>query len=182
MISLLAAALGSRRSTTLPAGLAFRADVRAPELHALLASSYVATDDGALRIAYSEAQLRWLLEYPNGLFCAISEGDGTLVAFVCALPGALRVRGRPTPLAAAEVSLLSVKHSWRGRGLTPLLLGELRSRAAARGLRRAVYTAAQGAGGAPLACAGCFHRPLRPRALLRRASSCGRAGRRRRLR
>ena len=168
MISLLAAALGSRRSTTLPAGLAFRADVRAPELHALLASSYVATDDGALRIAYSEAQLRWLLEYPNGLFCAISEGDGTLVAFVCALPGALRVRGRPTPLAAAEVSLLSVKHSWRGRGLTPLLLGELRSRAAARGLRRAVYTAAQGAGGAPLACAGCFHRPLRPRALLRR--------------
>ena len=31
MISLLAAALGSRRSTTLPAGLAFRADVRAPE-------------------------------------------------------------------------------------------------------------------------------------------------------
>ena len=60
MISLLAAALGSRRSTTLPAGLAFRADVRAPELHALLASSYVATDDGALRIAYSEAQLRWL--------------------------------------------------------------------------------------------------------------------------
>ena len=116
MISLFAAALGSRRSTTLPAGLAFRADVRAPELHALLASSYVATDDGALRIAYSEAQLRWLLEYPNGLFCAISEGDGTLVAFVCALPGALRVRGRPTPLAAAEVSLLSVKHSWRAAG------------------------------------------------------------------
>ena len=83
-------------------------------------------------------------------------------------PGALRVRGRPTPLAAAEVSLLSVKHSWRRRGLTtPLLLGELRSRAAARGLRRAVYTAAQGAGGAPLACAGCFHRPLR------RARCCG---------
>ena len=156
MLSLLAAALGSRRSTTLPAGLAFRADVRAPELHALLASSYVATDDGALRIAYSEAQLRWLLEYPNGLFCAISEGDGTLVAFVCALPGALRVRGRPTPLAAAEVSLLSVKHSWRGRGLTPLLLGELRSRAARRAAARRARR--RRAGGAPLACAGCFHR------------------------
>jgi ribosomal protein S18 acetylase RimI-like enzyme len=136
----------------------------------LLASSYVATDDGELRMEPGGKLLRWMLEAPGAreeLRVGLAlRGDHPLLAFVCALPCDLLVGGdADDAVGAVEVSLLCVRPEWRGRGLTRALLGELRRRAAEHGVRRAIYTSAAPRG-PPLLRAACYHCPLRPDGLL----------------
>ncbi|KAL1500109.1 hypothetical protein AB1Y20_012782 [Prymnesium parvum] len=134
-------------SISLPRGLEWRSlrprdgqDI--DELHALLAGSYVSSDEQQMRIVYSKDSLRWILGTPGtraelqlGISCS-----GELVAFVSAIPCTLRVYGKRH--TAVEVTLLCVRRDWRRRGLTPLLLAELRRRGAELGVRDAIYTIA----------------------------------------
>ena len=91
-----------------------------------------------------------------GLGC---RGESGLVAFVCAIPSPL-VYDR-TPLeSAVEVSLLCVHREWRGRGLTKLLLAELRRRADVADVRCAIFTEARPRYTLPMLRADCYHRPL----------------------
>ena len=155
-------------SGRLPDGLEWRS-VTAPALRSLLSSSYVASADGSLAVDYPESTLRWMLDWPGAraelrLGLAVC-GSDALVGCICAAPSELLLRGQK--LEALEVGLLCVHRSWRSRGLTPLMLRELRVRAAELGLSSAVYTLAASRG-TPLLCARCFHRPLRLGALRRR--------------
>jgi GNAT superfamily N-acetyltransferase len=136
-------------------------------VRSLLATSYVATADGALRIEPTARMLRWVLEAPEAderLRVGLGmRGDDELVGFVCAVPCQFALEGRAG--GDVEVSLLCLRHDLRGRGITRLLLDELRRRAAVCGVGRAIYTSPVPRG-VPLACADCFHRPLRARALI----------------
>ncbi|KAL3921483.1 MAG: hypothetical protein SGPRY_004888 [Prymnesium sp.] len=131
----------------------------------LLSSSYVSSDDGSLRVLYSQASLAWRLTPPGTLaplLLGLSEGE-ELVGFVCATPSPLRLYG--TPLAAVEVSLLCVRPDWREKGVAQLLLAELRRRGAELGVQGAIYTTANPRS-RPLLRASTFHRVLRPRELV----------------
>jgi len=105
-----------------PNGLEWRT-VTASALHKLLRSSYVASDDGSLALDYPEPTLQWMLGAPGArdeLQLGLGEpGCQSLVACVCAAPCELLVRGEQHQ--ALEVGLLCVHHSWRSRGLTPLV-------------------------------------------------------------
>ena len=167
---------GVAAGTPLPSGLEWRrlptiADI-STAVQPLLRHSYVATPDDELRLDYSAADLRWMLSAPDALEdlrVAIAEpGDSSIVAFVCAVPCPVVLHGKHEP-NAVEVSLLCVRRDWRGRGLTRLLLAELRRRAADHGIRCALYTATEPRhrDQRALLTASCFHRPLRPLELLR---------------
>ena len=158
----------------LPEHLEFRrvdttATALASSLQPLLQSSYIAVPDDSLALDYSAQDLSWMLEAPESthdLRVAIGrQGAPDLVAFVCAVPSPLLLQG--TPLEAVEVSLLCVHRDCRGQGLTKLLLAELRRRAAAAGVRCAIFTEARPRYNLPMLRAGCYHRPLRARALIR---------------
>ena len=105
-----------------PSGLEWRA-VTASALHKLLHTSYVASDDGSLALDYPEPTLQWMLGAPGArdeLQLGLGEpGCQSLVACVCAAPCELLVRSEQHH--ALEVGLLCVHHSWRSRGLTPLV-------------------------------------------------------------
>ena len=157
----------------LPESLEFRrigaAELRS-ELRPLLRSSYISTPDDSLRLDYAIADLNWMLDTPDAdealrVGIGVSNQPDGLVAFVCAVPSSLRLHGELH--AAVEVSLLCVKRDWRGRGLTKLLLFELRRRAKVAGVHCAVFTEARPKYTLPLLRADCFHRPLQPMALLR---------------
>ena len=154
-----------------PDGLELRAvgAADAHRLQRLLSSSYVASADERLRLDLPTSTLRWLLQTPGACaelnigLCEVDSGE--LIAVVCATPSPLRVHGERCD--AVEVGLLCVARRWQRRGLARLLLAELRERAAAHGVRCAIYTTATPRG-PPLLVARAFHRPLRPRALARR--------------
>ena len=137
-------------------------------LQPLIQEAYVATDDGALRIEPAADTLEWMLDVPGArqeLRIGIGlRGEEDVIGFVAAVPLSLRLRGEEQP--AVEVSLLCVRPEWRGKGLTRLLLEELRRRCAAAGMRCAIYTSARPRRVRPLLIAECFHRPLRARELL----------------
>jgi glycylpeptide N-tetradecanoyltransferase len=137
-------------------------------VHALLADSYVASDDGQLRMCYDRDTLRWMLDAPgthDSLKLGLGVcGERTLVGFISAIPSVLCLHGERRE--AVEVTLLCTAKGWRRQGITPLLLAELRSRATDIGMRHAIYTTAQPRQ-LPLVCAACFHRPLQPRRLHR---------------
>ena len=136
--------LAAARAVTLPDGLEFRRsiDVRT-DLQPLLRSSYITTPDDALALDYAARDLSWMLDAPEAdvsLRVGLGEvGKSGLVAFVCAVPSSLQLLGEQCD-AAVEVSLLCVDRAWRGRGLTRMLLAELRRRAEAAGVRHAIFT------------------------------------------
>jgi GNAT superfamily N-acetyltransferase len=142
-------------------------DVR--QLRALLDENYITSPDGALQTVYSARMLQWLLTFPGShreLSLGASEhGSHDLVGFVCAVPSPVLVKG--VARDAVEVTLLSVRQSWRGHGIARKLLAELRVRGAAHGVRCAVYTGAERRG-QPVLTVRCSHRPLRLRALVRK--------------
>ena len=116
-------------SPSLPAHLEWRKigamEIKA-ELTPLLRSSYVATPDDALLMDYGARDLAWMLGAPGAseaLRVGLGEVGAGLVAFVCAVPSELLLRGEQRD--AVEVSLLCVRRDWRGRGLTKLLLQEV---------------------------------------------------------
>ena len=165
----------ARASLPLPHGLEWRRiDDRqvGTTVRSLLHSSYVATPEEDLRLDYSASALQWMLCAPGAideLRVAIAEPDDfSIVAFVCAVPCAFVLDGEERQ-SAVEVSLLCVRHDWRGKGLTRLLLAELRRRAAEKGIATAIYTAAEPRHRDQFAVlTTCpLHRPLRPLDLLR---------------
>ena len=164
----------ARASLPLPHGLEWRRiDDRqvGTTVRSLLHSSYVATPEEDLRLDYSASALQWMLCAPGAideLRVAIAEPDDfSIVAFVCC---AMRIRARRRREAKCGGGpLLCVRHDWRGKGLTRLLLAELRRRAAEKGIATAIYTAAEPRHRDRFAvlttCS--LHRPLRPLDLLR---------------
>jgi ribosomal protein S18 acetylase RimI-like enzyme len=139
------------------------------QVRKLLHSSYVATPNDELRLEYSATALLWMLCAPGAredLRIGVGiKGEEELIGFVCAVPGDFLLRGERH--VAVEVSLLCVDRHWRGCGLAPVLLKELRRRASLAGVKLAIYTTAEPKLLAPLVRAHSFHRPLRPLALLR---------------
>mmetsp|Transcript_49354 Transcript_49354/g.81965 ORF Transcript_49354/g.81965 Transcript_49354/m.81965 type:complete len:380 (+) Transcript_49354:89-1228(+) len=138
------------------------------QIRALLDDSYVTSNDENFCMQYPPNVLRWLLSPPgacNALQVGLAERDRPgLVAFICALPVSLVVKG--TKQQAVEVTLLCVHRKWRKCGLAALLISELRKRAMAQGISFAIYTSAR-PHGRPLLSAQCYHRPLKPRHLIR---------------
>ena len=134
----------------------------------LLRSSYVATADEALRLDYDRAALQWMLSVPEAreeLRIAIGiKGERSIIGFVCAVPCGIHMKDNA--VQAVEVSLLCVHRDWRGRGLTRVLLQELRERAAGCDIHCAMYTSVAPRKRPLLVCA-CYHRPLNLRALHR---------------
>ena len=159
-------------ATSLPDGLEWRRvdakGVRTALSH-LLRTSYVATEDDALRLDYSPEMLKWMLSPPGAveeLRVGVGEHDSDeLVGFVCAVPTGVFLGGDHR--AAVEVSLLCIRQDWRRKGVASALLHELRRRAELAGVRCAIYTAPKPRLHAPTACAACYHRPLRPLELLK---------------
>ena len=156
-------------ATSLPDGLEWRRvdakGVRTALSH-LLRTSYVATEDDALRLDYSPEMLKWMLSPPGAveeLRVGVGEHDSDeLVGFVCAVPTGVFLGGDHR--AAVEVSLLCIRQDWRRKGVASALLHELRRRAELAGVRCAIYTAPKPRLHAPTACAACYHRPPTARA------------------
>lgn len=159
-------------STPQPGALEFRSIVPSDvhKLCSLLDENYITSPDGALQMVYSARMLRWLLTFPGAhreLCLGASEhGSHELIGFVCAIPSPLLLRGVAHLGDAVEVTLLSVRRSWRGHGIARKLLAELRMRGAAHGIHCAIYTGAERRG-QPVLTLRCSHRPLRLRELLR---------------
>ena len=78
----------------------------------------------------------WTPEWHVGVRATTSR---KLVAFISAVPVALRVRKKV--LHAAEVNFLSIHKKLRGKRLTPILIKEITRRCYLKGIWQAVYTA-----------------------------------------
>jgi glycylpeptide N-tetradecanoyltransferase len=78
----------------------------------------------------------WTPEWHVGVRATTSR---KLVAFISAVPVALRVRKKV--LHASEVNFLSIHKKLRGKRLTPVLIKEITRRCYLRGTWQAVYTA-----------------------------------------
>ncbi|KAG9237085.1 acyl-CoA N-acyltransferase [Amylocarpus encephaloides] len=113
------------------------------EVFDLLYGHYVEDDEAMFRFNYSKSFLQWALLSPGwkkewhvGLRVSASR---RLVAFISAVPVALRVR--KNVLNASEVNFLVVHKKLRAKRLTPILIKEITRRCNLEGIFQAIYTA-----------------------------------------
>jgi glycylpeptide N-tetradecanoyltransferase len=113
------------------------------EVHELLTGHYVEDDDAKFRLTYSASFLNWALKSPGwraewhtGVRAAKSR---KLVAFISAVPVALRVRSQV--LKSVEINFLCVHKKLRGLRLAPVLIAEITRRCNLVGIYQAIYTA-----------------------------------------
>ncbi|PVH84072.1 N-myristoyl transferase [Cadophora sp. DSE1049] len=131
------------------------------ELFALLYGHYVEDDEAMFRFNYSESFLRWALMCPGwtkewhvGIRASASR---KLVAFISAIPVALRVRKKV--LHASEVNFMVVHKKLRSKRMAPVLIKEITRRCYLLKTWQAIYT-----GGVvlpkPVSTCRYFHRSL----------------------
>ncbi|KAI9743555.1 MAG: glycylpeptide N-tetradecanoyltransferase [Claussenomyces sp. TS43310] len=136
-------------------------DEELKELVELLYAHYVEDAASMFRLKYSESVLKWALLAPGwrkewhvGVRATKSR---KLVAFISAVPAALRVREKV--LSASEVNFLCIHKKLRSKRLTPVLIKEITRRCYLHGIYQAVYT-----GGTvlptPVSTTRYFHRSL----------------------
>ncbi|KAF7910147.1 uncharacterized protein EAE98_010861 [Botrytis deweyae] len=113
------------------------------EVFDLLYGHYVEDDEAMFRFNYSKSFLRWALMSPGwskewhvGVRATVS---GKLVAFISAIPVALRVRNKT--LKASEVNFLCIHKKLRAKRLAPVLIKEITRRCNLEGTWQAIYTA-----------------------------------------
>ncbi|KAG4031249.1 hypothetical protein MFRU_009g00400 [Monilinia fructicola] len=113
------------------------------EVFELLYGHYVEDDEAMFRFNYSKSFLRWALMSPGwqkewhvGVRATAS---GKLVAFISAIPVALRVRNKT--LKASEVNFLCIHKKLRSKRLAPVLIKEITRRCYLEGTWQAIYTA-----------------------------------------
>ncbi|APA07227.1 hypothetical protein SS1G_04040 [Sclerotinia sclerotiorum 1980 UF-70] len=113
------------------------------EVFDLLYGHYVEDDEAMFRFNYSKSFLRWALMSPGwskewhvGVRATAS---GKLVAFISAIPVALRVRNKT--LKASEVNFLCIHKKLRSKRLAPVLIKEITRRCYLQGTWQAIYTA-----------------------------------------
>lgn len=109
----------------------------------LMNGHYVEDADEMLRFNYGTGILRWYLTCPGwkpqwsvGIRASQSR---RLVAFISAVPVALRVRG--STLDAAEVNFICVHKKLRSKRLAPVLIREVTRLCNREGVWQAIYTA-----------------------------------------
>ncbi|EKD21807.1 Glycylpeptide N-tetradecanoyltransferase [Drepanopeziza brunnea f. sp. 'multigermtubi' MB_m1] len=131
------------------------------ELFALLYGHYVEDDEAMFRFNYSQSFLRWALMCPGwtkewhvGIRASASQ---KLVAFISAIPVALRVRKKT--LHASEVNFMCVHKKLRSKRMAPVLIKEITRRCYLLKTWQAIYT-----GGVvlpkPVSTCRYFHRSL----------------------
>lgn len=113
------------------------------EVHELLTGHYVEDEDAKFRLTYSASFLNWALKSPGwraewhtGVRASKSR---KLVAFISAVPVALRVRSQV--LRSVEINFLCVHKKLRGLRLAPVLIAEITRRCNLFGVYQAIYTA-----------------------------------------
>lgn len=118
-------------------------DKEIEELFTLLYGHYVEDDGSLFRFNYSKSFLKWALMSPGwtkdwhvGVRASASR---KLVAFISAIPVALRVRNNT--LHASEVNFLCIHKKLRSKRLAPVLIKEITRRCYLRGTWQAIYTA-----------------------------------------
>ncbi|CZT05833.1 hypothetical protein WAI453_004414 [Rhynchosporium graminicola] len=131
------------------------------ELFSLLYGHYVEDDEAMFRFNYSESFLRWALMCPGwtkewhvGIRASASR---KLVAFISAIPVALRVRKKV--LSASEVNFMVVHKKLRSKRMAPVLIKEITRRCYLLKTWQAIYT-----GGVvlpkPVSTCRYFHRSI----------------------
>ncbi|TAQ90823.1 hypothetical protein B7494_g852 [Chlorociboria aeruginascens] len=118
-------------------------DEEIKEVYDLLYGHYVEDDDAQFRFNYSKSFLKWALLSPGwskewhvGVRASASR---KLVAFISAIPVALRVR--ENVLNASEVNFLCIHKKLRSKRLTPVLIKEITRRCHQKNIWQAIYTA-----------------------------------------
>ncbi|POS85872.1 N-myristoyl transferase, partial [Erysiphe pulchra] len=118
-------------------------DKEIEELFTLLYGHYVEDDSSLFRFNYSKSFLKWALMSPGwtkdwhvGVRASASR---KLVAFISAIPVALRIR--KSTLRASEVNFLCIHKKLRSKRLAPVLIKEITRRCYLRGTWQAIYTA-----------------------------------------
>ncbi|MCJ1483199.1 glycylpeptide N-tetradecanoyltransferase [Schaereria dolodes] len=113
------------------------------EVYELLRGHYVEDNDATFRFRYSESFFNWALKAPGwrkewhvGVRASKSM---KLVAFISAIPIALRVRSNV--LKSTEINFLCVHKKLRSKRLAPVLIEEITRRCNAFGVYQAIYTA-----------------------------------------
>ncbi|KAE8449446.1 glycylpeptide N-tetradecanoyltransferase [Mollisiaceae sp. DMI_Dod_QoI] len=136
-------------------------DEELEEVFQLLYGHYVEDDEAMFRFNYSKSFLRWALLSPGwtkdwhvGVRASASR---KLVAFISAIPVALRVRKKV--LKASEVNFLCIHKKLRSKRLAPVLIKEITRRCYRLGTWQAIYT-----GGVvlptPVSTCRYFHRSI----------------------
>ncbi|KUJ23888.1 N-myristoyl transferase [Mollisia scopiformis] len=131
------------------------------EVFQLLSGHYVEDDEAMFRFNYSKSFLKWALLSPGwtkdwhvGVRASASR---KLVAFISAIPVALRVRKKV--LKASEVNFLCIHKKLRAKRLAPVLIKEITRRCYRLGTWQAIYT-----GGVvlpkPVSTCRYFHRSI----------------------
>jgi glycylpeptide N-tetradecanoyltransferase len=118
-------------------------DEEIEEVFTLLYGHYVEDSEAMFRFNYSKSFLRWALLSPGwtadwhvGVRATQSR---KLVAFISAVPVALRVRNKV--LKASEVNFLVIHKKLRGKRLAPVLIKEVTRRCYLKETWQAIYTA-----------------------------------------
>lgn len=134
-------------------------DKEIEELFTLLYGHYVEDDGSLFRFNYSKSFLKWYLltiiqsqiiaNYRRALMSpgwtkdwhvgVRASASRKLVAFISAIPVALRVRNNT--LHASEVNFLCIHKKLRSKRLAPVLIKEITRRCYLRGTWQAIYTA-----------------------------------------
>ncbi|KAI5191738.1 glycylpeptide N-tetradecanoyltransferase [Nematocida sp. AWRm77] len=114
------------------------------KLFTLLAENYVEDDAYVFRMGYSKEFLVWQLSAPGmceewsvGLYA----GEA-LVGFISAAPIQVVIKDTP-PARSAVVNFLCLSREYRKQRLAPLLIKEITRRVNARGVYKALFTAAE---------------------------------------
>jgi len=138
------------------------------DVAALLARAYIADASGRFAPRYDLTLLQWILGSPGQppeWHLGARDRENNLVGFISGAPATIRIDGELHPHAV--VNLLCVEEAWRSRGVAPLLIEELTRRVVARGITRALFTAAEDVPSRPFASAAYMARLLRPLELVR---------------
>lgn len=118
-------------------------DAEIKEVYELLNGHYVEDNEAMFRFNYSKEFFKWALLAPGwtkewhvGVRATTSR---KLVAFISAVPMAIRVRNKV--LKSSEVNFLCVHKKLRSKRLTPVLIKEVTRRCYVHGVYQAIYTA-----------------------------------------
>eukprot|EP00124_Ichthyophonus_hoferi_P002132 Ihof_evm3s134 gene=Ihof_evmTU3s134 len=114
------------------------------DFYDLLNVNYVEDSENMFRFDYSKNFLRWAMMAPGWkkqwhVGVRVSTGNKKLVAFIGAIPAAIRVDDDAMPMV--EINYLCVHKKLRSKRLAPMLIKEVTRRVNLEGISMACYTA-----------------------------------------
>eukprot|EP00002_Diphylleia_rotans_P010549 TRINITY_DN2104_c0_g1_i1.p1 TRINITY_DN2104_c0_g1~~TRINITY_DN2104_c0_g1_i1.p1 ORF type:complete len:324 (-),score=76.76 TRINITY_DN2104_c0_g1_i1:612-1583(-) len=137
------------------------------DVYNLLNENYVEDDDNMFRFDYSKEFLRWALKppgYRRDWHAGIrTTNNGKLVAFISAIPAAVRVYEKTVHMV--EINFLCVHKKLRSKRLAPVLIKEITRRVHLQNIWQAAYTAGIVIP-TPVTSCRYYHRSLNPKKLI----------------